>query len=114
MAERGMKKFLPFSSLTEQANFINEMVYEKNKIPKPQISNEQAEKINRILFHINHLLRNLDLEFLFLTECYLQQKPLLLNLLERIVRNGIYVVVPENHSLQVALQDYCFFVLQIE
>ena len=49
MAERGMKKFLPFSSLTEQANFINEMVYEKNKIPKPQISNEQAEKINRIL-----------------------------------------------------------------
>lgn len=49
MAERGMKKFLPFSSLTEQANFINEMIYEKNKVSKPQISNEQAEKINRIL-----------------------------------------------------------------
>lgn len=61
MAERGMKKFLPFSSLTEQANFINEMIYEKNKIPKPQISNEQAEKINRIL--LQNLKDNLHIKF---------------------------------------------------
>lgn len=57
MAKRGMKKYLPFSSLTEQSVFIDQMLYEKNKVEKPQISNEQAIKINRILLeNINETL----------------------------------------------------------
>ena len=49
MSQRGMKKYLPFSSLTEQATYLEKMMYEKNKQPRPRISTEQAEKINRIL-----------------------------------------------------------------
>ncbi|MFA6755366.1 MAG: YolD-like family protein [Bacilli bacterium] len=46
---RGMKKWLPFSSLVEQQDFLDKMIYEKNKQPRPQISIEQANKIDRIL-----------------------------------------------------------------
>ena len=49
MSDRGMKKWAPFSSLIEQSSVLNEMFYEKNKKAKPQISNERASKINRIL-----------------------------------------------------------------
>lgn len=49
MSDRGMKKWAPFSSLIEQSICIEKMKYEKNKIEKPQISNEKAEEINRIL-----------------------------------------------------------------
>lgn len=44
-----MKKWAPFSSLIEQGYALEEMRYQRNKIPKPQISTEVAEKINRIL-----------------------------------------------------------------
>ncbi len=47
--DRGMKKWLPFSSLVEQNQFLEEMLYEKNKIRKPKISTEQARKIDLIL-----------------------------------------------------------------
>jgi|SRR5574344_831663 hypothetical protein len=49
MSDRGMKKWLPFSALVEQNEFLEKMIYEKNKIKKPQISVEQASKIDRIL-----------------------------------------------------------------
>ena len=49
MADRGMKKWLPFQSLIEQEKYLDKMLYEKYKIEKPQISVEQARKINRIL-----------------------------------------------------------------
>lgn len=49
MSDRGMKKWLPFSALTVQQDYLNQMLYEKHKIKKPQVSKEQAEKINRIL-----------------------------------------------------------------
>lgn len=49
MSGRGMKKWAPFSSLIEQGYALEEMRYHRNKINKPLISNEQAEKINRIL-----------------------------------------------------------------
>lgn len=49
MANRGMKKWLPFQSLTEQSTYLDKMLYEKYKIDKPQVSIEQARKIDRIL-----------------------------------------------------------------
>jgi hypothetical protein len=49
MSERGMKKYMPFSSLVEQEKFLNEMLYEKHKIDRPEISDEMSERINRIL-----------------------------------------------------------------
>ena len=54
MANRGMKKWLPFQSLVEQGKYLDQIIYEKNKIDKPQISVEQARKINRILSTYNY------------------------------------------------------------
>ena len=49
MADRGMKKRLPFSSLVEQQEYLNKMLYEKNKIARPLVSIERARKIDNIL-----------------------------------------------------------------
>jgi len=49
MSDRGMKKWLPFNALIEQNEYLEKMIYEKNKIKKPQVSIEQARKIDRIL-----------------------------------------------------------------
>ena len=49
MSDRGMKKWLPFNALVEQNEFLEQMIYEKNKIKKPQVSVEQARKIDLIL-----------------------------------------------------------------
>ena len=46
---RGMKRWLPFQSLVEQETYIDKMLYEKNKIPRPLVSVEQARKIDKIL-----------------------------------------------------------------
>ena len=48
-SDRGMKKWAPFSSLTEQSVFLEQMKYERNKTEKPKLSNEKANKINAIL-----------------------------------------------------------------
>lgn len=49
MKDRGMKKRLPFSSLIEQGKYLEKMIYEKYKIERPQVFNEQARKIDTIL-----------------------------------------------------------------
>lgn len=49
MSDRGMKKWLPFNALIEQNQYLEKFLYEKNKIRKPQVSVEQAKKIDRIL-----------------------------------------------------------------
>ena len=49
MSDRGMKKWAPFSSLIEQATCLEQMRYERNKIDKPVLSDDQMEKINYIL-----------------------------------------------------------------
>ena len=49
MSDRGMKKWAPFASLIEQSICLEEMRYQKNKIEKPKISSERANKINAIL-----------------------------------------------------------------
>lgn len=44
-----MKKWAPYSSLIEQSICLEKMRYEKNKIEKPRISSDLANKINMIL-----------------------------------------------------------------
>ena len=51
---RGMKKWAPYKSLNEQADFIKKMYYDKHKIERPKISNEVAEEINNILANYNN------------------------------------------------------------
>lgn len=53
MSERGMKKWAPFSSLIEQSICLEKMRYERNKIEKPKISSDQAQKINRAILNSN-------------------------------------------------------------
>lgn len=49
--ERGMMKYQPYQSLTEQSAILARMRYEKGKTEKPLISAERAEEINEILIH---------------------------------------------------------------
>ena len=49
MSDRGMKKWAPFSSLIEQATCLEQMRYERNKIDKPILSQDQMEKIEYTL-----------------------------------------------------------------
>ena len=49
MSDRGMKKWAPFSSLIEQATCLEQMKYERNKIPKPILTTDQIEKIEYVL-----------------------------------------------------------------
>ena len=49
MSDRGMKKWAPFSSLIEQATCLEEMKYQRNKIPKPVLTDDQKEKIEYVL-----------------------------------------------------------------
>lgn len=43
--DRGIKKWLPFASLIEQKESINDLLKEKQKIPKPLLSLEQQKEI---------------------------------------------------------------------
>ena len=49
MSDRGMKKWAPFSSLIEQATCLEAMKYQRNKISKPKLTQDQVEKINYAL-----------------------------------------------------------------
>ena len=49
MSDRGMKKWAPYSSLIEQATCLEEMRYQRNKIEKPILEEDQIEKINYAL-----------------------------------------------------------------
>ena len=49
MSDRGMKKWAPFSSLIEQATCLEQLRYERNKIPKPILTDDRKEKINYVL-----------------------------------------------------------------
>ena len=44
-----MKKWAPYSSLIEQATCLEEMKYQRNKIAKPILTDDQKEKINFVL-----------------------------------------------------------------
>ncbi|PEZ20345.1 YolD-like family protein [Bacillus cereus] len=48
---RGMVKWRPFASLPEQFMGINEMLNDLNKVPKPIVSEDMWEQIERGLIH---------------------------------------------------------------
>ena len=50
---RGMKKFLPYASLIEQGEFVNQMLHEKQKVSKPLLSYDDQERINLLLTNYN-------------------------------------------------------------
>lgn len=47
--ERGMKKWRPFKSLVEYDDYYNQMLKDREKIPKPILSDDQKEEINSVL-----------------------------------------------------------------
>lgn len=47
--ERGMKKWAPYKTLTDQYEKLYELRKEREKIEKPRISQEKADEINEIL-----------------------------------------------------------------
>jgi len=49
MSERGMKKWAPYKSLNEQEKYLNKLHQKQNKVERPKISSDEAEKINEIL-----------------------------------------------------------------
>ena len=49
MSERGMKKWVSYRALVEQASALSKTHQDKKKVEKPLISNEAAEEINEIL-----------------------------------------------------------------
>ncbi|MDF2699671.1 MAG: YolD-like family protein [Haloplasmataceae bacterium] len=50
MKSRGMVKWQPFASLPEQANYINKLMYEMNKVSRPMLSEDQLVDLNEKLF----------------------------------------------------------------
>ena len=103
MSERGMKRWLPFKSLVEQGSYLDKLIYEKYKIDKPQVSVEQAEKIDRILKEYD---KNSELKFKLYIDGYLyiftgkierinkQKKLIYLNDLELPIKNIIDIEDP--------------------
>ena len=54
MSDRGMKKWVAYRALVEQATALSKTHLEKRKIEKPLISNDRAEEINEILVNYNN------------------------------------------------------------
>ncbi len=50
MKQRGMVKWQPFASLPEQAEYINKLIHEMNKVDRPILSEDQLNELNEILF----------------------------------------------------------------
>lgn len=47
--DRGMMKYAPYQSLVEQAKYLAAMRERRSRIPRPLISSDRAEEMNRIL-----------------------------------------------------------------
>lgn len=50
MKQRGMVKWQPFASLPEQAGYIQQVLYDLNKIEKPLLSEDQLLELNRLVY----------------------------------------------------------------
>ena len=52
--DRGMRKGAPYQSLVEQGKYLAAMMERKSRVPRPLISSDRAEEINRILLDYHH------------------------------------------------------------
>lgn len=50
MSDRGMKKWAPYASLIEQKGTLQRMKRHRTKIPKPLLSEDDANHINQMLY----------------------------------------------------------------
>lgn len=86
---RGMKKWAPFASLVEQGEAIEKMRYQRNKIDKPTISTEEAEKINNILANYK---KGDEVEITFYYDGYLYKVK---TIIKRIDKNKKALILPD-------------------
>lgn len=63
MKKRGMVKWQPFASLPEQANYINQLVYDMNKVERPILSEDQLNELNEKLFRYFENKEMISLEY---------------------------------------------------
>jgi hypothetical protein len=61
MKDRGMVKWAPYKSLTEQEDFMKAMRRKKAETPKPSISSDKAERINDLL--VNYAGQEVAIDF---------------------------------------------------
>lgn len=54
MSERGMKKWAPYKSLTEQTTSLLLLHKKRNRMERPLISSDEAELINEVLVNYNN------------------------------------------------------------
>ncbi|HEY8364163.1 MAG TPA: YolD-like family protein [Haloplasmataceae bacterium] len=65
MTQRGMVKWQPFASLPEQANYINRLIYEMNKIERPILSEDQLNELNEKLYRYYENKEMVSLEYFY-------------------------------------------------
>lgn len=61
MSDRGIKKWAPYKSLKEQWTTLDNVHQEEQKVEKPTISEEEADKINEIL--VNYHGQELTIQY---------------------------------------------------
>ncbi len=65
MKQRGMVKWQPFASLPEQANYINKLMYEMNRIERPILSDDQLNELNITLYESYENKEIISLEYFY-------------------------------------------------
>jgi hypothetical protein len=63
MSDRGMKKWAPYASLIEQKGTISKMKNHREKVKKPQLSQEMANEINECLLRAKD--QNVVIDYFF-------------------------------------------------
>jgi hypothetical protein len=63
MSDRGMKKWAPYASLIEQKGTISKMKNHREKVKKPQLSQEMANEINESLLRAKD--QNVVIDYFF-------------------------------------------------
>lgn len=54
MNDRGIKKWMPFDSVTSSKKMVQHILEEKNKVSRPCLSDEQKEEIERQIWEGFH------------------------------------------------------------
>lgn len=52
--DRGMKKWMPFDSVTSSKQMVQHIIEEKSKVSRPSLSEEQKEEIERTIWEGFH------------------------------------------------------------
>jgi hypothetical protein len=60
-----MVKWQPFASLPEQANYINKLMYEMNRIERPILSDDQLNELNITLYESYENKEIISLEYFY-------------------------------------------------